>query len=144
MRTTSSRPQFKLSPLLPLIVTELFTLGGPLCQVCVCVCVCLCVFVCVYVFDHSCMCMCVITPVNTEKCEAPVPSRRARGRQQPQEPQDSVSPLGSPPGPSLAPALLLQCSVGRKETCCVCSAGGAAAPAHMGLTVHAGPGFPPC
>ena len=106
--------------------------------VCLCLCVCVSVCVCVYV------CVCLITPVNTEKCEAPVPSRRARGRQQPQEPQDSVSPLGSLPGPSATPALLLQHPIGRKETCCACSAGGSAVPAHVGLTVHAGPGFPPC
>ena len=91
-----------------------------------------------------CVCVCEITPVNTEKCEAPVPSRRARGRQQPQEPQDSVSPLGSLPGPSPAPALLLQHPGGRTETCCVCSAGGAAAPAHVELTVHEGSGCSPC
>ena len=101
---------------------------------------CMCVIspVCMYV----CMCVCELTPVNTEKCEAPVPSRRAWGRQQAQELQDSVSTLGeclhSLPSPSAAPGLLLQHPVGPKETCCVCSAGGNAAPALMELTVHEG------
>ena len=131
--------------------------------VCVCVCVCLCGFLCVYVFVCvcvcvsvcvcvwcMCMCMCVsmsvceVTPVNTEKHEAPVPSRRARGRQQPQELQNCVPTLGSLPSPSSAPGLLLQHPVGRKETCRGCRAGGAAVPAHVELTVHEGPGCSPC
>ena len=49
--------------------------------------VCVRVHVCVSVYGCVSMCMCVsmsvceITPVNTEKREAPVPSRRAWGRQ---------------------------------------------------------------
>ena len=109
-------------------------------SVCVCVCLCMGVYLC------TCMslCVCEITPVNTEKREAPIPSRRARGRQQPQELQDSVYTLRSLRSPSPGPALLLQHPVGRTETCCVCSPGGNAAPAHVELTVHEGPGFSPC
>ena len=98
----------------------------------------MCVSMCV------CVSVCVITPVNTEKHEAPVPSRRARGRQQPQELQNCVPTLGSLPSPSSAPGLLLQHPVGRKETCRGCRAGGNTVPALMELTVHEGPGFPPC
>ena len=50
--------------------------------------------------------------------------------------------LGFVPSPSATPALL-QHPVGPKETCCVCSDGGNADPAHMELTVHEGPGFRP-
>ncbi|CAI9159762.1 unnamed protein product [Rangifer tarandus platyrhynchus] len=103
-------------------------------------------YVCVY--DSVCVCVfvyvCVYVCVNTEKHEAPVPSRRAQGRQQPQELQDSVSTLGSLPSPSPAPALLFQHPVRRMETCCVCSVGGNAGPVHTELTVREGPGFPPC
>ena len=90
------------------------------------------------------MYVCVITPVNTEKPEAPIPSRRAQGRQQPQELQDSVLTLGSLPSPSPASALLVQHPVGRTDTYCVCSAGANAAPARTEVTVHEGSGFPPC
>ena len=145
MKTTSSRLQFLLSRLFPLIETESLTLRGLLC-VCVPLCVCVSMYMCVYV--SVCVCVfvyvCVYVCVNTEKREAPVPSRRARGRQQPQELQDSVLTLGSLPSPSPTPAHHHQHPVGPKETCCVCSAGGNAAPARMELTVHKGPGFPPC
>ena len=48
---------------------------------CVCVCVCSYVYVCVYLCVCLCMSVyvCEITPVNTEKREAPVPSKRAQG-----------------------------------------------------------------
>ena len=52
--------------------------------------------------------------------------------------------FGSLPSPSPTSALLLQHPVGCKETCCGCRAGGAAAPAHVELTVHEGPGASPC
>ena len=119
-----------LSPLLPLIRTISLTLGGPPHMVCI------------YVYVS--MCVCEITPVNTEKPEAPVPSRRARGRQQPQELRNCLPTLGSLPSPSPTPALLLQHPVGCKETCRGCRAGGAAVPAHVELTVHKGPGESPC
>ena len=67
---------------------------------CMCVCVCVCVAMCLCVSVCVSMCVCVITPVNTEKREAPVPSRRARGRQKPQELQDSIPSLRSLPSPS--------------------------------------------
>ena len=67
---------------------------------CMCVCVCVCVAMCMCVSVCVSMCVCVITPVNTEKREAPVPSRRARGRQKPQELQDSIPSLRSLPSPS--------------------------------------------
>uniref|UniRef100_A0A452F973 Uncharacterized protein n=1 Tax=Capra hircus TaxID=9925 RepID=A0A452F973_CAPHI len=51
-----------------------------------------------------------------------------------QQPQDSIPTPGSLPSPSPTPALLLQHPVGRTETCCVCSAGGNAASAHVELT----------
>ena len=88
---------------------------------CVCVRARSYVYVCVYLCVCLCMSMfvCEITPVNTEKREAPVPSRRAQGEAAAPGAQDSVSPLGSLPSPSPAPALLLQQPTGCKETCCV-------------------------
>ena len=91
------------------------------------VCLCACVYLRV--------CVCEITPVTTEKREVPAASRRAQGRQQPHELQDSISTLRSLRSPSPAPALLLQHQIGCKEACHGCSAGGNAAPARMELTV---------
>ena len=96
---------------------------------------CVDVSMCVYMS----VCVCVIPHVNTEEGEAPIPSRRARRRQQPQVAQDTVSTLGSLLSPSAAPAVL-QHPVGPKETCCVCSAGGNAAPALMETIPQASPG----
>ena len=91
----------------------------------VCACVCLCVYVSMCVYMSVCVGM--ITPVNTEEGEAPIPSRRARGRQQPQVAQDTVSTLGSLLSPSAAPAILqhpgdLLCVQCWWE-CCSCSHG---------------------
>jgi len=87
----------------------------------VCVCVCGYVYVCVYLCVYLCVSMyvCVITPVNTEKPEAPIPSRRARGRQQPQELQDSVPSLGSlsRPSPTLPSSSNTQYDVRRPAVC---------------------------
>ena len=89
---------------------------------------------------HMCVSVCVyeITPVNTEKHEPPVPSRRTWGKAAgPGAPGQCLHPRVPP---TLA---LLQHPAGRTEICCVCSAGGVAPPAHMELTVHEGPGFSP-
>lgn len=116
--TTSSRDSIStFSPSSPFIETESLTLRGLL-RVCLCVCVCLCM--CVSMF--LCVCMfvyvCVYVSVNTEKCEAPVPSRRAR-RQQPQELQDSVL-TGSSPSLFTCLCPLAQHPVGRRTpTVCV-------------------------